>query len=254
MALAVQSICVNEWCEAPRLVSLAALEGRMRVVSDLKNVIVSPERKPRRILAGPFKGIVMGLSLRSQMQVYLGLFEKEIHPWLNRLSKGIAMAIDIGTAYGEYTLYFLTKTKATKVFAFEPDVSLFPYLHENLRLNGLDQSERLEISTKFLGVSDTEQEIRLDSLANSLHAPCFIKMDVDGAEEQILKGAKTINALTDVRWLIETHSDELESHCEGILTAAGFQTRIIPNAAWRVFVPEQRPIEHNRWLAAWKNK
>ena len=79
-------------------------------------------------------------------------------------------------------------------------------------------------------------------------------MDVDGAEEQILKGAKTINALTDVRWLIETHSNELESLCEGILTVAGFQTRIIPNAAWRVFVPEQRPIEHNRWLAAWKNK
>ncbi len=226
----------------------------MRLVSNLKNVIVSPERKPRKILAGPFRDIVMGLSLRSQTQVYLGLFEKEIHPWLNRLSKGIATAIDIGAAHGEYTLYFLTKTKATKVFAVEPDVSLFPYLHENLRLNGLDQSQRLEISTKFLGVSDTEQEIRLDSLANSLHAPCFIKMDVDGAEEQILKGAKTINALTDVRWLIETHSNELESLCEGILTVAGFQTRIIPNAAWRVFVPEQRPIEHNRWLAAWKNK
>lgn len=226
----------------------------MRLVSDLKNLMVSPERKPRRILAGPFRDIVMGLSLRSQTQVYLGLFEKEVHPWLNRLSKGIATAIDIGAAHGEYTLYFLTKTKATKVFAFEPDVSLFPYLHENLRLNGLDQSQRLGISTKFLGVSDTEQEIQLDSLANSLHAPCFIKMDVDGAEEQILKGAKTINALTDVRWLIETHSSELESLCEGILTAAGFRTRIISNAAWRVFVPELRPIEHNRWLAAWKNK
>ena len=68
----------------------------MRLVSNLKNVIVSPERKPRKILAGPFRDIVMGLSLRSQTQVYLGLFEKEIHPWLNRLSKGIATAIDIG--------------------------------------------------------------------------------------------------------------------------------------------------------------
>jgi hypothetical protein len=171
----------------------------MKLVSDLKNLIVSPERKPRKILAGPFRDIVMGLSLRSQTQVYLGLFEKETHPWLNRLSKGIATAIDIGAAHGEYTLYFLTKTKATKVFAFEPDLSLFPYLHENLRLNALDQSQRLEISSKFLGISDTEQEIRLDSLATSVHTPCFIKMDVDGAEEQILKGAKAINALSDVR-------------------------------------------------------
>jgi hypothetical protein len=225
----------------------------MRLVSNLKNLLVSSERKPRRILAGPFKDIVMGLSLRSQTQIYLGLFEKEIHPWLNRLSQGIATAIDIGAAHGEYTLYFLQKTRATKVLAFEPDASLLSCLNENLALNGIDQLERLEISTKFVGISNTEHEIRLDSLAPSLHGPCFIKMDVDGAEEKVLNGANTINALTDVRWLIETHSSQLELLCERILTAAGFQIRIIPNARWRVLVPEQRPIEHNRWLAAWKS-
>jgi hypothetical protein len=228
--------------------------GRMRLVSDLKNLIVPPERKPRRILAGPFKGIVMGLSLRSQTQVYIGLFERETHPWLNRLSKGISTAIDIGVAEGEYTIYFLTKTKATKVFAFEPDVSCTSFLHENLALNGVDQSARLEISTRFVGASDTAQEIRLDSLAASVHVPCIAKMDVDGAEEQILRGARTFNSLPGVRWLIETHSKELEVACEGILTAAGFHTRIIPNAWWRLFIPEMRPGAHNRWLAAWKSE
>ena len=141
----------------------------MRLVSELKNMIVSPERKPRRILAGPFKNIVMGLSLRTQTQIYLGLFERETHPWLNRLSKGITTAIDIGAAYGEYTPYFLAKTNATKVLVFEPDTSLFPYLLENLRLNALEQSQRLEISSKLLGASETEQEIQLDSLATLVH-------------------------------------------------------------------------------------
>jgi len=187
------------------------------------------------------------------MQIYLGLFERETHPWLNRLSKGISTAIDIGVAHGEYTLYFLKKTKATKIFAFEPDPKCIPFLHENLKLNGVDRSERLEVSAKLVGVSDTEEEIRLDSLAESIHAPCFVKMDVDGAEEQILKGAKTFNTLPDSRWLIETHSKELEIACVRILTDAGFKTRIIPNAWWRLFVPEMRPIKHNRWLAAWKS-
>jgi hypothetical protein len=223
----------------------------MRLVSDLKNFIVSPVRKPRTILTGPFRGIVMGLSLRTQMQVYVGLFEKETHPWINRLSKGIATAVDIGMAEGEYTIYFLTKTKATKVFGFEPDVSCMPFLRENCELNGVGQSDRLEISTRFVGVSDSEQAIRLDSLAESVEAPCFVKMDVDGAEEQILEGAKTFNSLPGVRWLIETHSKELEDACEKILKGAGYQTRIIPNAWWRVFVPELRP-GHNRWLAAWR--
>jgi hypothetical protein len=112
----------------------------MRLVSDLKNLIAPPERKPRRILAGPFKGIVMGLSLRSQTQIYVGLFERETHPWLQRLSKGIATAIDIGVANGEHTIYFLTKTKAAKVFASEPDnASCIPFLRENLELNGVER-------------------------------------------------------------------------------------------------------------------
>lgn len=195
----------------------------------------------------------MDLSLRTEMQLYLGLFEKETHAWLSRLSKGIMTAIDIGVAYGEYTLYFLSKTQAKRVFAFEPDISLFPYFYKNLKLNELDQSMRLEISHRFLGVSDTEQTIRLDSLANSIQAPCFIKMDVDGAEEEILAGARKINGLPDMRWLIETHSKDLEVACEEILRASGFQTRIVPNAPWRAVVPEQRPIEQNRWLAAWRS-
>jgi hypothetical protein len=224
----------------------------MRLVSDLKNLFVPPARKPRKILAGPFRGIVMGLSLQSQAQIYVGLFEKETHPWLNRLSKGTATAIDIGVAHGEHTIYFLAKTKAAQVFAFEPDAGCIPFLRENLALNGVDRSDRLQLSTRFVGASDTEQQIRLDSLAGSVHAPCIVKMDVDGGEEEILKGAKTFNTLPGVRWLIETHSKELEAACERILTAAGFQTRIIPNAWWRTFVPELRPVAHNRWLAAWK--
>jgi hypothetical protein len=104
----------------------------------------------------------------------------------------------------------------------------------------------------MVGDSDGARKVRLDSLASSVQLPCFIKMDVDGAEAEILEGAATLNGLGGVRWLIETHSKTLESQCIEQLKAAGFETRIIRNAWWRVFIPEQRPIEHNRWLAAWK--
>src|SRR5262249_25222854 len=50
----------------------------------------------------------------------------------------------------------------------------------------------------------------LDSLTENIRCPCFIKMDVDGAETEILAGASVINALPDIRWLIETHSEKLE--------------------------------------------
>jgi hypothetical protein len=224
----------------------------MRLLSNLKNLALRPGSGPRKILAGPFKGIRMNLSLRDQTQVYLGLFEKETHPWLERLSKSIGTAIDVGAAHGEHTLFFLLKTRAKKVYAFEPDSSCFPLLAENLKLNAVTRSERLQICAKFVGGSESDHEIRLDSLRDAIDMPCLIKVDVDGAEEYVLQGASLLNRLSGVRWLIETHSRELEVACLGILLDAGFQTRVIRNAWWRFAVPELRAIPHNRWLAAWK--
>jgi hypothetical protein len=40
------------------------------------------------------------------MQMYLGLFEKEIHPWIEALTCNIATAIDAGAAYGKYPRSF----------------------------------------------------------------------------------------------------------------------------------------------------
>src|SRR5450432_2101505 len=155
----------------------------MSLVSDLKNLIVPAGRKPLKILTSPFKGIIMALSLRSQSQLYLGLFERETYPWLVRLSRDISTAIDIGAGHGEYTIYFIQKTNAAKVFAFEPDPKCITLLHENLRISGLNRSGKLELSTKFVASSDTDQEVQIDSLLEFTQVPCLIKMDVDGAEE-----------------------------------------------------------------------
>lgn len=226
--------------------------AEMRALSWVKDLVVPAGREPRRIVFGPFKGITMALSLRHQTQIYLGLFEREVHPWLERLSCGIRTAIDIGADSGEYTLFFLKRTDATRVLAFEPNPAALPLLRENLQLNSLAESTRVELSTAMVSDADGAGKISLDSLVRSIPLPCFIKMDVDGAEGEILKGAAKLNGLGGVRWLIETHSKSLESQCLEQLKAAGFETRIIRNAWWRALIPELRPIEHNRWLAAWK--
>ena len=100
-------------------------------------------------------------------------------------------------------------------------------LLENFGLNHVGLSERLEFLNKLVGNCENEKETRLDSLAGSIHSPCLIKVDAEGAEERILEGAKELNRLQGIRWLIETHSRELETACERILAGAGFQTRII---------------------------
>ena len=194
----------------------------------------------------------MRLCLRDETQLYMGIFEMETHHWLKRLSENIRWAVDIGAASGEYTLYFLLKTQATKVFAFEPDTNCASLLNDNLILNDVRNSPRLQVSNRWVSDSDDNPQIRLDSLANEIKDPVLIKLDVDGGEEKVLRGATVLNTLPDVRWLIETHSKQLELDCIAILSRAGFKTSIIKNAPWRVVVPELRPIEHNRWLVAYK--
>jgi hypothetical protein len=225
----------------------------MRLLKYLKNHIVGPEIRRRTILCGPFRSIALNLSLQTQMQMYLGLFEKEIHFYLQALTRNIATGIDVGAAYGEYTLFLLAKTRAENVYSFEPDVGLQAPLQKNLRINQFNDSVRLKLFSQFVGTTAAGNVVPLDSLLAQMRLPCFIKVDVDGGEEKVLRGAESLNQQYGVRWLIETHSRDLEAACESILKRAKFTTVVIPNAWWRTVIPELRPKAHNRWLAAWND-
>lgn len=205
---------------------------------------------PRTIQSGPFRGLRMELDLRGQTQVYLGLFEREVHPWVTDLSRGIRTAIDIGSAHGEYLLYYLHRTSAKTVLGFEPDPECRPALERNLALNGVSRDPRLRIDHRFVSYKNRGDTVSLDSLVDQIQQPCLIKMDVDGEELNVLDGATRMLELPRVRWIVETHSPELESACIARFEAAGYETRIVPNAWWRAIIPEHRPGPQNRWLVA----
>lgn len=219
-------------------------------LSKLKHIFLPRGRKPREIKSGLFKGIKMYLDFQSDSQLYFGFFESEISSWLKKLSSDINTAIDIGVAYGEYTLFFLKKTNAKKVFAFDPAGETRPFLMNNLKLNGCESNSRLVLIPKFLGCDVNTTS--LDSIISEITEPCLIKMDVDGQEFDILKGSQKILNLPKCSWVIEAHSKQLEIDCVELLNNAGYKTIIIPNAWWRIILPEQRPIDYNRWLVAYK--
>jgi len=123
----------------------------------------------------------------------------------------------------------------------------------NIHLNDFAHSRRLKLFDCCLGSERTRDVLTLDSVLPQIGLPCFIKVDVDGEEEKVLHGAERLNQERGVRWLVETHSPYLENACQTVLRRAGFKTVIIPNAWWRALVPELRPSEHNRWLAAWND-
>jgi hypothetical protein len=225
----------------------------MRPLSYIKTKLLPAGVRPHTVIHGPFRQIKLELSLQTEMQMYLGLFEQETHFWIEALTRNIATAIDAGAAYGEHTLFMLMRTNADAVYAFEPARDLHARLRNNLRLNSLKDTNRLKLFSHCLGSTVSEGVMSLDLLLPEISFPCFIKIDVDGEEEEILKGAELLNQRQGVRWLIETHSRDLETVCETRLRRANFETVIIPNAWWRAILPELRPLRHNRWLAAWND-
>jgi len=222
----------------------------MRLLSSVKQKLVPAGVSPRVIQSGPFRGLKMELDLRGQTQVYLGLFEREVHPWVTELSRGIHTAIDIGSAQGEYLLYFLKRTPAVQVLGFEPDESCWPALRRNLAHNGLADDPRLALSNQFISPNDEARNVSLDSLVPRISGPCLVKLDVDGQEANILAGANKFLAQTQASFIVETHSEELEHDVLGIFENHGYQIRILTQAWWRCIIPEHRPGPQNRWLVA----
>lgn len=129
--------------------------------------------------------------------------------------------IDAGSFNGILSLVYAEKAKDGKIFSFEPDKTNLKRLEENLNLNDYPQNIHLikkglwsqsgEInfyadgsvasSSFYRAENAQEQTIKVTSLddfieENSIEKVDFIKMDVEGAELDILKGAtRLLNTL-----------------------------------------------------------
>ena len=227
----------------------------MVVVRQIKNSIkplfISKGRALRRLKGGLAKGLYMELDLSTQLQRYWGLDERELIHSFQRLIPKCKSLIDIGANDGYYTLAFL-RSPAARVIACEPAAHEAGQLLCNAQANGYDIDERFTIENQLIGSG--EGYISVSELIKDLPKPILLKVDIDGGEFNLLSSAESCPSLADLFWIIETHSKELERQCVEWLRSHDYSVRLIYNAPWRVFIPEQRPIPHNRWLVAEPNR
>ncbi len=221
--------------------------------AQVKRRLLPAGKAPRRIRAGLLAGLTMQLDFAHQTQRWLGLQERELYPWMRRFAAGIQTAIDVGANDGMYTLYFLARTSARKIFSFDAAAESLGELRENLGLNGLGSDVRLEVVAQKVAAQPGDGSTTLDSFAASIGSPCLVKADIDGGEAEMLRGAQGLLRAPGVRWIIEVHSKALEQECLRILREANYQTRIVRNAWWRHLLPELRPGELNHWLVAYRS-
>ncbi len=209
-------------------------------------------RRPHRVLSGLCRGLQLDLDPACESQLWAGLYEKETHDSLAAMAGQAQAFVDIGAGFGDLSVWFACRHPGRPVLAAEPDPEARSRMVHNFSLNFPQLPSSIRITDQF--IDNQPGTLSLDEATHPLPDPVLVKIDTEGAELRILQSGSACLQKKSARFLIETHSLELEKSCQALLHSFGYRTRIIPPAYWRRWLPEHRPPAHNQWLVATPDK
>jgi predicted RNA methylase len=219
-----------------------------RVKVKAKPYLFEEEPRLRPVRFGPGRGVRLHLSRQRDLQREFGLYEAELHSIHRKHIRQSSVIYDVGAGDGLTALTFARLASKGHVYAFEADTGVLAVLERNLEANP-SLRERVTIVPQAVGAVG---QTALDSFAErpAMPVPHFVKIDVDGAELEVLEGMDQIAKQDRPTAVIEVHSSKLEDDCARWLADRSYAVTTVRNAWWRTFYPELRPIGHNRWLLA----
>jgi FkbM family methyltransferase len=220
----------------------------------LINRVLASEPFVHTINAGPAAGLRFEVHLPLDKAVWAGTYETEFAQEISRSVSRDGVCFDVG-AYRGYMSGVMALAGASKVIAFEP----LPSNQDAVRrLCELNPTLPIELWPVALGRSDGAEQLNIladSSMAklatssfqkNAMHVreilvdvrridalvemqaclpPDLIKIDVEGAELDVLQGAATVLRRHRPPIFLEAHSDELERRCLDELTKLGYHSR-----------------------------
>lgn len=220
--------------------------------SFVKKLLWGNDTRAIAIKYGVARGIKMKIEPSSKAQRILGTDEREIQAPFRDYSRKCPVFIDIGASDGYYGLIYHKHNPTGTAYLIDGQARFAAEQKENFKLNGFNTD-----NTSFLSglVSNTTANggIVIDQLLGTKAGQqLFVKIDVDGAEVDVLNGMRGTLQSNNCLLIIETHSLQLERDSIKLLEGIGYTCKIIGQAWWRFLLPENRPTEHNRWFTATK--
>jgi len=174
---------------------------------------------------------------------WLGTYELEKQKLFGKIVKKGDVVYDVGAHVGFYTLLAAELVGPNgKVFAFEPLPRNIFYLKKHIKINKCNNVEIIEAAvsdkegeTNFLESESTTSRldqkgslkvktVSLDNLwrEGKVLPPDLIKIDVEGAELEVLKGAKDLIETKKPTIFLSVHTKDIRKKCHQFLMMNGY--------------------------------
>jgi FkbM family methyltransferase len=190
-----------------------------------------------RIRSGPLEGRKWKAS--SGIRFIKGTYEPKNVEAIQKTVRKDDVAYDVGAHVGYFSVLMGDIVgSGGKVVAFEPRGLNLGYLRQHVAVN---HCNNIEIVSKAVGdhsghakletrtgsgtgyVSETgDEDVEITSIdelveTGALPAPTFLKIDVEGGEMAVLRGARKIIASQRPRMILATHGDDIDAECRALL-------------------------------------
>ena len=204
--------------------------------------------KQRRVWFGMGRGIKLTIDPHAPLHKYIGTIECELSPSIKRLTERGTLCFDIGGYDAQFAMT-LARRSGAKVCSFEIAEERAAAMRDNITLNVLNSQVRVINTNVSDRTAACPREDTVDDMIAQGHVfvPDFVKIDVEGDEMKVLRGATHLLRSRMPHVLVEIHSTELALECLQYLERIGYKPETIARRRW---LRENRGTGRNEWLVA----
>jgi hypothetical protein len=220
------------------------------MLSIVKRVL--PDRAvPMRVWRGPFRGARVMMNPRASLRKALGLYEHELNSWLDAALRQTRRVLDVGANDGYFTFGCAAAYRRLgitgEILAFEAQTKHVEELRAAIKTQ-LPGGSRIDITHAFVGAATAGEVLALDDVPVTDRRGTLIKLDVEGAEEDVIAGARSW-LLPENRFVIEVHRRPSIDRLRTVFHDAGLDLQLIEQQPLPILGAETRDAD-NWWLVS----